>query len=352
MHLLASSAVRGRPITLARLVSLAAGGLAALALFAAGGAGAQRAAARADDLRVRDSALAAKSHSTVLELYALESALVRAEGEVAAVDARVAALRDRRRAVARQAAVARETLRVAEARLGERLRDLYQNGTADPVAIVLESGSLDEALSTLEGLQRLASQDRAVMHAVRSARVRFRALSRALNAREDELERARAEAAAEVASLTQTLAARRNYLAELARERALNARRIERLKAAASAAQTRSARLTPSPTPTAAPAPVPVPTPAPGTGERTLTVVATGYALKGTTATGIPTGWGVVAVDPAVIPLGTRMTIPGYGEGIAADVGSAVRGAMIDLWFPSEAQALAWGRRTVTITLH
>jgi 3D (Asp-Asp-Asp) domain-containing protein len=63
-------------------------------------------------------------------------------------------------------------------------------------------------------------------------------------------------------------------------------------------------------------------------------------------------GYGVVAVDPSVIPLGTRMTIPGYGEGIAADTGGAIRGAVIDLWFPSAGQAAAWGRRTVTITLH
>jgi 3D (Asp-Asp-Asp) domain-containing protein len=46
------------------------------------------------------------------------------------------------------------------------------------------------------------------------------------------------------------------------------------------------------------------------------------------------------------------MSIPGYGEGVAADTGGGVRGAMIDLWFPTLAQALAWGRRTVTITLH
>jgi 3D (Asp-Asp-Asp) domain-containing protein len=84
----------------------------------------------------------------------------------------------------------------------------------------------------------------------------------------------------------------------------------------------------------------------------TLTVSATAYSLPGHTATGMPVGWGVVAVDPAVIPLGTRMTIPGYGEGVAADVGSAVQGATIDLWFPTLAEARAWGRRTVTITLH
>jgi 3D (Asp-Asp-Asp) domain-containing protein len=45
------------------------------------------------------------------------------------------------------------------------------------------------------------------------------------------------------------------------------------------------------------------------------------------------------------------MTIPGYGEGVAADTGGAVQGNVIDLWFPTVTQALAWGRRIVRITL-
>jgi 3D (Asp-Asp-Asp) domain-containing protein len=91
---------------------------------------------------------------------------------------------------------------------------------------------------------------------------------------------------------------------------------------------------------------------APSAGGRTITVSATGYALPGTTATGLPVGWGVVAVDPSVIPLGTHMSIPGYGEAVAADTGGAIIGSTIDLWFPTVAQANAWGRRVVTITLH
>jgi 3D (Asp-Asp-Asp) domain-containing protein len=58
-----------------------------------------------------------------------------------------------------------------------------------------------------------------------------------------------------------------------------------------------------------------------------------------------------VAVDPSVIPLGTHMTVPGYGEAVAADTGSAIKGAIIDLWFPTVEQARAWGRRSVTISL-
>ena len=92
--------------------------------------------------------------------------------------------------------------------------------------------------------------------------------------------------------------------------------------------------------------------PSAASGPRTFTVTALGYSLPGRTSTGLPVGTGVVAVDPSVIALGTRLTIPGYGEGVAADTGSAVKGNVIDLWFPTLADALAWGRRTVTITLH
>ena len=85
---------------------------------------------------------------------------------------------------------------------------------------------------------------------------------------------------------------------------------------------------------------------------RTLAVSAVAYSLPGHTASGLPVGWGIVAVDPSVIPLGTHMTIPGYGDAVAADEGGSFVGAPIDLWFPTVAQANAWGRRTVTIVLH
>jgi uncharacterized protein YabE (DUF348 family)/3D (Asp-Asp-Asp) domain-containing protein len=54
----------------------------------------------------------------------------------------------------------------------------------------------------------------------------------------------------------------------------------------------------------------------------------------GLTATGVPVTQGIVAVDPSVIPLGTRLFIPGYGNAIAADTGGGIRGDMIDLGYP------------------
>jgi 3D (Asp-Asp-Asp) domain-containing protein len=83
-----------------------------------------------------------------------------------------------------------------------------------------------------------------------------------------------------------------------------------------------------------------------------LKVDAVAYHLPGKTASGVPVRKGVVAVDPRLIPLGTRLYVPGYGPGLAADVGTAIKGRIIDLWFPSTAQARNWGRRTVTITVY
>jgi uncharacterized protein YabE (DUF348 family) len=81
-----------------------------------------------------------------------------------------------------------------------------------------------------------------------------------------------------------------------------------------------------------------------------LDVVATAYSNPGGyTATGAPAGYGDVAVDPSVIPLGTKLYIPGYGYGIANDTGGAIVGYRIDLCFDSVQQAWDYGRQTVRI---
>jgi 3D (Asp-Asp-Asp) domain-containing protein len=86
-------------------------------------------------------------------------------------------------------------------------------------------------------------------------------------------------------------------------------------------------------------------------GRYRLSVDAVAYHLAGRTALGVPCAKGVVAVDPRTIPLGTRLYVPGYGLAVAADVGTAVKGRIIDLWMPTDAAARKWGRRTVLITV-
>jgi 3D (Asp-Asp-Asp) domain-containing protein len=73
------------------------------------------------------------------------------------------------------------------------------------------------------------------------------------------------------------------------------------------------------------------------------------YGCSGIAANGMRAGHGVVAVDPRIIPLGSRLYIPGYGKAIAGDTGSAIQGRRIDLGFNSLVDALRFGRRAVTV---
>ncbi|MBC2242421.1 3D domain-containing protein, partial [Listeria booriae] len=91
---------------------------------------------------------------------------------------------------------------------------------------------------------------------------------------------------------------------------------------------------------------------APSSG-KTFTMESTAYSGGGTTATGINLsanpGMKVVAVDPSVIPLGSRVWVEGYGEAIAGDTGGAIKGNIVDVYFPNESQCYSWGRRMVTV---
>jgi 3D (Asp-Asp-Asp) domain-containing protein len=81
---------------------------------------------------------------------------------------------------------------------------------------------------------------------------------------------------------------------------------------------------------------------------RSIDGSATSYCLTGMTASGVPAGPGSIAVDPAVIPLGSHLYVSGYGFGYAVDTGSVIHGTLVDVWNPCDA-ALAWGRRPATI---
>jgi 3D (Asp-Asp-Asp) domain-containing protein len=246
-------------------------------------------------------------------------------------------------------ALARSDMAAAHSQLGVRLRQLYVEGDVDPLAVLLGAESLDDALSALDGLNRLAEQDRTIIEQLATAKETLRSALAELAAKRAELQASLDQAREAHAYLLRVQAQQSAYLGSLRRQQELNRSQIANLSAQAAASQQQSEDASSGGGGGTGGSKPPPPPPVSGS---KVTVSSTGYCLKGTTATGIPVGWGVVAVDPSFIPLGTRMFVPGYGEGVAADTGSAVRGAMIDLWFPTCTQATAWGRRTITITLH
>ena len=81
---------------------------------------------------------------------------------------------------------------------------------------------------------------------------------------------------------------------------------------------------------------------------------ATAYSLRGRTASGRLVSRGLIAADPAVLPLGSRVRLEAgsfSGEYIVADTGGAVRGRRIDIWTPSTREAMKFGRRLIKLTV-
>ena len=82
---------------------------------------------------------------------------------------------------------------------------------------------------------------------------------------------------------------------------------------------------------------------------RELKVRVSSYCLGGMTSRGVQTRVGVIAVDPNVIPYGSKIYVPGYGWGTALDTGGAIKGNTIDIWMPTYNQCIQWGVRYLTI---
>jgi 3D (Asp-Asp-Asp) domain-containing protein len=303
------------------------------------------------------AALSVRERQVLYELYADDTAISRAQDAARQATAQAAVI-DRQLVLARiEAALARSALRSARSRLANRLAAWYRQGTPpDAVEIFLGASSLSDALDEVELWHRATHLDRSVITQTTSARARYAHAAGLLAA-------ARAAAVARhdaltshVRDLTQARAEKAALLDSLQRQDrvARERRRVRTLTHRAAAAARRSATISPAPvvgdpSPLVQVAPPPEIAPPIHSGG-TLAVSSTAYSLTGNTASGLPTAQGVCAVDPSVIPLGTRFSVPGYGSCVAADTGSAIIGDRIDVWLPTLALAESWGRREVTIT--
>jgi 3D (Asp-Asp-Asp) domain-containing protein/peptidoglycan hydrolase CwlO-like protein len=354
-------------------------------------------------LKEKGAELERRSQAVLLDLYALGSKLERARADLARLDTELNALARKQASARREYRAALVTQSNAQFQLGAQLRLLYERDEPDPIAVILGASSLQEAIDGLDSIRRITRATESVLDQAKRARHRVARERAKLAAQVTRTNAARERVAAGAADLEQARAERSGYLTQLRQEQALNNAQIADLEARAEEARQRAQQVTaqqqqqqsqhpqqqaaaqapaagetppsapaaPEPTTTfetpstagpGEPPPAPVESvsqssntgtatasPGPPRSGGTMTVLVTGYCLTESTATGLPVGPGIVAVDPSVIPLGTRMTIPGYGEGVAADVGGAVKGAHIDVWMASCSDAAAF-TRTVTIT--
>lgn len=273
--------------------------------------------------------------SKVKDLVTIDCEIDRVTARLNELEARSAALRERMRKMDGEIAARRDKLAARRKALAARVRSMYVNGGHSSLVVLMSSSGLEEFFRRSEYLDKVSRRDAELVTAVKAEATELEASVSRLK-----------DSKAEVDRLASDLRSRGRRLAKSrAEKQALIASAGERAAQLQEQSQKVEARMEQlNPVPTGRP-----------TG-RFLVMMATAYSpeepgLSHSTASGLRAQKGVVAVDPRVIPLGTRVHVEGYGNAIAGDTGSAIKGNRIDLCFDTLAECNAYGRRKVKVEI-
>ena len=222
----------GEPGTALRagLAAVCVAVLAALLLPAASGADSpSKLRERAQTLRAQNGSLSTQAEAAWLSSVSLGTRLEQTRAALVRLRARTQAIAGERAEAEESLRLARRTIAVSEQRLADRLRVLYEQGDADPMAVLVGAKSLDDAISGLENLHRVAGQDRSVIEQAEAARARLVLATHRLAEQEAQARQTEAATAATVAALDAARRERESLLASLTAKRNSNARTLSSL---------------------------------------------------------------------------------------------------------------------------
>lgn len=268
--------------------------------------------------------------------------------------------------------------RVAQAK--KRLQSLQTSeANKSMVLMILESESLTDFLNRAYVINRLQSADNDNLEEAKkdqeeltNLEAKLREDAATLAEQKEQVNKDTTELNTKMASLQKTMDENKDALNALDEQKRTEQARIddeaakkkeaEELAKKAEAAKVSTAAVTQNTAPNDAVAPAAPsnPTDQSGAGGAGKTIIvestAYSYAENGSSfftanGTDLRVNPMVIAVDPRVIPIGSRVEVSGYGVAIAADTGGAIKGNKIDVHFSSVAECLQWGRRTVTIKI-
>ncbi|MHC6180221.1 3D domain-containing protein [Clostridium sp. JNZ X4-2] len=231
----------------------------------------------------------------------------------------------------------------------KRIRAMYVNGTDGYLEIVLSSKDLSDFLSRIDTITRVIKFDNGIIAKLKQNELAIETEKKTLNDENNRLQSLRTGNEVILTKLNNDIKQQNELLSkETSKEQQLIAAQNSQIKQAShstivAAASTTGSNQTLS---------------RGGSGtvssSRVLSMQATAYTGDGITASGSPTkrdpnSYSTIAVDPRVIPIGTRVYVEGYGYAIAADIGGAIKGNRIDLFVPSQSEAQSWGIRSVNV---
>ena len=279
---------------------------------------------------------AADKDTAVREVVTLDSEINSVSEHLGALERKSAELQAEIGALGEEVAFKRKRLTAKRGALADRARNIYVNGRPSTVVMLLGSEDVSEFVKRTDYVNKINRRDTELVVSIKQEAAKLDARLSDLKTRKQDVDDVASEQRSRKAQLVSARAEREKVIASAGEQ----ASAVEQQSASV---ETKMSELNP---PAAA-------------GHRTgrfLTMSATGYSpqepgLNDGTASGMKAQRGVVAVDPGVIPLGTRVHVEGYGDAIAADTGSAIKGYRIDLCFDTLAECNSFGRRTVKVEI-
>lgn len=236
--------------------------------------------------------------------------------------------------------------------LQRRVRTMYMNDKNSYLQILLSSKSFSDLLSNVNTVTNVMNYDNNVVSNVQKEKKNILAQKENLSYANKKLEALKASNESILAKLSSDIKQEKTLLASAtekekaliakkqAEEAAAKAKELAAQKAASSSSNISNVTILAGPV----------------SAGKTISVVATAYCDNGFTSRGPHTtrnasGYSTIAVDPRVIPLGSRVYVSGYGYAYAVDTGGDIIGNRIDVFFPTNAECESWGRRSVSVTV-
>jgi peptidoglycan hydrolase CwlO-like protein len=243
-----------------------------------------------------------------------------------------------------------------------RARAMYMNGLDTYLELLLDSTDFSDLLSRVDTFKEIIEYDKNLIIEIEKQRNSIIKHKDTLNNEKDKLSALKANNEIILTKLSEDIKentvlfnnATKKETKLIAEKRAKELATAKRIKMlAATNAATLSRHLDSSKSSTSKSDSIPIDV---SNSTNWFNVESTAYSTDGFTASGSrtirdPNGYSTIAVDPRFIPMGSKVYIEGYGYAIAADTGSAIKGNIIDVFFNTEAQALNWGRRNVSIRI-
>lgn len=222
----------------------------------------------------------------------------------------------------------------------KRVRAMYVNNSDGYLDVILSSNNLSDFISKMDMISKVMDFDRNLINKLKEQKQTITNQKKVLDDKNAKLQQLKASNETALASLSKDIKEQKQLLSQATeKEKQLVAAQTVQASTASSVSQsgTLSRGMSKS-----------------VSYSQALTMTATAYSGDAITASGTATarnsgGYSTIAVDPRVIPLGSRVYVEGYGYAVAEDTGGAIKGNRIDLFFPTEGECESWGVRSVKV---